>query len=53
MTGEAIQRICRVTIWTTLAAIVFCLFFQISKGPPFRDSNPFCADQRNAVALKR
>lgn len=40
MSTPAPQRMLRVTTWVTLAGVLFCLFFQMSKGGPFRDVNP-------------
>lgn len=42
-------RIHRVTALIAFAAIVFCLFFQLSKRSPFRDVNPFGDDPYDAV----
>jgi hypothetical protein len=47
--GKTIRRIYRVTALITFAAIVFYLFFQINKGGPFRDVNPFGQDPYDAV----
>ena len=49
MNKEMIQRLYRVTMLNTLAAIVFYLFFQVNKGGPFRDINPFGEDPYDAV----
>ena len=49
MNNEAIRRIHRVTALVAFAAIVFYLFFQINKGGPFRDINPFGQDPYDAV----
>jgi len=46
---KTIQRIHRVTALITFAAIVFYLFFQINKGGPFRDINPFGQDPYDVV----
>jgi hypothetical protein len=46
---NTIGRVQRVTALITFAAIVFCLFFQLSKGGPFRDINPFGVDPYDAV----
>jgi hypothetical protein len=46
---KTIQRIYRVTALITFAAVVFYLFFQINKGGPFRDINPFGQDPYDAV----
>ena len=49
MNKETIQRVHRVTALITLAALIFYLFFQINKGKPFRDINPFGEDPYDAV----
>jgi hypothetical protein len=49
MNETTIRRVHRVTALITFAAIVFCLFFQFSKGGPFRDINPFGVDPYDAV----
>jgi hypothetical protein len=49
MNQKAIPCVHGVTALVTLAAIAFCLFFQISKGGPFRDINPFGEDPYDAV----
>jgi hypothetical protein len=49
MSSQTIRRIHRVTALITCAAIGFCLFFQISKGGPFRSVNPFLEDPYDAV----
>ncbi len=49
MTSGTIQRVHRVSVLITFAAIAFYLFFQINKGGPFRDVNPFGADPYDAV----
>ena len=49
MNTQAIRRIHSVTAFITLAAVVFYLFFQINKGEPFRDINPFAVDPYDAV----
>src|SRR5512136_2704720 len=46
---RTIQRIHAVTALIALAAILFYLFFQINKGGPFRDINPFGVDPYDAV----
>jgi hypothetical protein len=46
---KTIQRIHRVTALIAFAAVVFYLFFQINKGGPFRDVNPFGQDPYDAV----
>jgi hypothetical protein len=49
MNRKTIRRVHRVTALITLAAIVFYLFFQVNKGGPFRDINPFGEDPYDAV----
>jgi len=49
MRTTAPQRMLRVTTWVTLTGVLFCLFFQMSKGGPFRDVNPLAADPYDAV----
>lgn len=49
MNETTIRRVQRVTALITFAAIVFCLFFQLSKRGPFRDINPFGVDPYDAV----
>lgn len=49
MNKETIQRVYRVTALVTFTAIAFYLFFQISKGGPFRDINPFGEDPYDAI----
>jgi hypothetical protein len=49
MNSKEIQRIHRVTALMAFAAIVFYLFFQVNKGGPFRDVNPFGQDPYDAV----
>jgi len=46
---KTIQRIYRVTALIAFAGVVFYLFFQINKGGPFRDVNPFGQDPYDAV----
>jgi hypothetical protein len=46
---HTIQRIHRVTAWIFTAAILFALFFQVNKGGPFREVNPFGVDPYDAV----
>jgi hypothetical protein len=46
---EAVRRVHRVTALIALAGIVFYLFFQINKGGPFQDINPFAEDPYDAV----
>lgn len=43
------QRIHRVTALVTLMGILFFLFFQLNKGGPFREINPFGVDPYDAV----
>jgi hypothetical protein len=43
------RRIHRLTALIACAAIVFYLFFQVNKGGPFRDINPFGVDPYDAV----
>ena len=43
------QDIHRVTALVTFAAIIFFSFFQINKGRPFRDINPFAEDPYDAI----
>jgi hypothetical protein len=49
MNDNTRQRIHRVTALVAFAAMVFCLFFQLSKRGPFRDVNPFGDDPYDAV----
>jgi len=49
MDKETILRVHRVTALITLAAIAFCLFFQLNKGGPFRNINSFAEDPYDAV----
>lgn len=49
MDNFAIQRLHRVTALMTFCAIVFYVFFQINKGEPFRDINPFGEDPYDAI----
>jgi hypothetical protein len=46
---RSILRIHGVTALIASAAIVFYLFFQVNKGGPFRDINPFGVDPYDAV----
>jgi hypothetical protein len=39
----------RLTALITFTGLVFCLFFQVSKGGPFRQVNPFLNDPYDAV----
>jgi hypothetical protein len=43
------DRVYRATVMVTAAAVVFYLFFQINKGGPFRQINPFGADPYDAI----
>jgi hypothetical protein len=47
--NEAIRRVHRVTALITLAGVIFYLFFQLNKGGPFRDINPFGEDPYDAI----
>jgi hypothetical protein len=49
MNSRVIRRIHRVTASIFCAAVVFYLFFQLNKGGPFRDINPFAEDPYDAV----
>ncbi len=49
MNPSTIRRIHRVTGLIFCAAVVFYLFFQLNKGGPFRDINPFAKDPYDAV----
>jgi hypothetical protein len=49
VSDESARRIHRVTALVTLTGILFCLFFQLAKGKPFRDINPFGEDPYDAV----
>jgi hypothetical protein len=49
MNRQTIQRVHRVTALVVCAAFAFYLFFQINKGGPFRDVNPFGQDPYDAV----
>ena len=49
MSTTAPQHMLRVTTCVTLAGVAFCLFFQVNKGGPFRDVNPFGVDPYDAV----
>ena len=46
---RTIQRIHNVTALIALAAMLFYLFFQVNKGGPFREINPFGVDPYDAV----
>jgi hypothetical protein len=46
---KVIQRVHNVTASITITAILFYLFFQVNKGGPFRDLNPFAVDPYDAV----
>lgn len=47
--NKNMNNIYRVTALITFAAIVFYFFFEINKGGPFRDINPFGEDPYDAV----
>jgi len=49
MDGKTIRRVHCVTALIASAAVAFYLFFQINKGGPFRDINPFGQDPYDAV----
>jgi hypothetical protein len=49
MNQKAVQRVHCVSALVTFAAIAFYLFFQVNKGGPFRDVNPFGEDPYDAV----
>lgn len=49
MDQKAIRRLHNVTALITLAALLFGVFFQLNKGRPFRDINPFGDDPYDAV----
>lgn len=49
MNETTTRRVHRVTGLITFCAILFCLFFQLSKGGPFRDINPFGVGPDDAV----
>lgn len=49
MNTQSIQRIHRVSALILLTAVLFYLFFQINKGGPFREINPFAVDPFDAV----
>lgn len=44
-----IRRLHRVTATTGVIAVLFFLFFQVNKGGPFREINPFGVDPYDAV----
>jgi hypothetical protein len=44
------KSIYRVTVLVSFLAVLFVLFFQISKTGPFRQANPFLEDPYDAVA---
>ena len=46
---QARRQIHRATALIAFAAAAFCLFFQVNKGGPFRDINPFAEDPYDAV----
>ena len=43
------RRVHRTTALITFVAVVYWLFFQLNKGGPFRDINPFAEDPYDAV----
>lgn len=49
MNNKTIRRVHRVTALITLAGVIFYIFFQINKGGPFRDINPFGEDPYDAI----
>lgn len=49
MNIESIRRVHRVTVLITLTGLIFYPFFQINKGGPFRDINPFGDDPYDAI----
>lgn len=49
MDKRTIQRIHHITALIALAAMLFYLFFQVNKGGPFREINPFGVDPYDAV----
>ncbi|HXX64980.1 MAG TPA: hypothetical protein VEO56_14365, partial [Bacteroidota bacterium] len=49
MDEKASRRAFRVSALTAALAIVFTLFFQLSKAGPFREVNPFLDDPYDAV----
>jgi len=49
MPTAPIGRVHRVTAWISVTAVLFCLFFEVNKGGPFRDVNPFGVDPYDAV----
>jgi hypothetical protein len=49
MNQKTIQRVHRVTALIAIAAVLFYLFFQVNKGGPFRNINPFGEDPYDAV----
>jgi hypothetical protein len=49
MTDQEARRVHRITAAITALAVVFCLFFQVNKGGPFRAINPFGNDPYDAI----
>lgn len=49
MNRKSFQRIYGVSALITFTAVVFTLFFQVNKGGPFRDINPFGEDPYDVV----
>jgi len=49
MPTDSIRRVHRVTALISVTGVIFCLFFQVNKGGPFRDVNPFGVDPYDAV----
>jgi hypothetical protein len=49
MNGKTLRRMDGITGLIAFAAVLFCIFFQINKGGPFRDINPFGVDPYDAV----
>jgi hypothetical protein len=49
MNSKLIKRIHRVSALVFLAAILFYLFFQVNKGSPWGEANPFANDPYDAV----
>ena len=49
MSEKILRRMHGIAGWVALAAVLFCIFFQINKRGPFRDINPFGVDPYDAV----
>jgi hypothetical protein len=49
MDQEARRRVFRATAWMAAAAVLLYVFFQVNKGGPFRDINPFGQDPYDVV----